>query len=224
MARQIADELWVFDRPLRILGVEVGARMTAVGLPDGGLLLHSPVALDEATEREIDELGPVRHVVAPNRLHHLFIEDYRDAYGEARLWAAPGLAEKRRDVRFDGSLGDEPNPGWAGTLDQRLVRGVPLLNEVAFLHRASRTLLLADLAMNFREEVPWLTALWLRAAGVHGRFGVSRFLRRAFRDRSAARESLAAILAWDFERVVVCHGVVLQRQGKRLLREAYDWL
>jgi hypothetical protein len=78
--------------------------------------------------------------------------------------------------------------------------------------------------MNFREEVPWLTALWLRAVGIHGRFGVSRLLRRAFRDRAAARESLDAILAWDFERVVVCHGVVLQRQGKRLLREAYDWL
>jgi len=224
VARQIDDNLWVFDRPLRFMGLHIGTRMTAVRLPDGSLLLHSPVALDEATEREIDALGPVRHVIAPNRLHHLFVEDYRDAYGEAQLWAAPGLPEKRQDVRFDGVLGDEPNTGWAGTLDQRLVRGAPYLNEVVFLHRESRTLLVTDLAMNFREEVPWLTALWLRAMGIHRRFGVSRLIRSTIRDRAAARESLAAILAWDFDRVIVTHGVVLQRQGKRLLREAYDWL
>lgn len=224
VARQLAENLWVFDRPFRMFGLAIGTRMTAVRLPDGSLLLHSPVALDEATEREVDALGPVRHVIAPNRLHHLFVDDYRHAYGEALLWAAPGLPEKRQDVRFDGVLGDEANTGWAGVLDQRLVRGAPALSEVAFLHRESRTLMLADLAMNFREQVPWPTALWLRATGIHGRFGVSRLLRAAVRDRAALRESLDAILAWDFERVIVTHGVVLQRQGKRLLREAYAWL
>lgn len=224
MARQLAENLWVFDRPLRMLGVQVGARMTAVRLPDGSLFLHSPVALDDVTREAIDALGPVRHVVAPNRLHHLFVADYREAYGEALLWAAPGLPEKREDVHFDGVLGDAPNTGWAGTLDQQLVRGAPVLNEVAFLHRASRTLLLADLAMNFGDAATGLTGLWLRLTGIHGRFAVSRVLRRMVRDRAAARESLDAILAWDFERVVVSHGVVLQRNGKRLLRQAYDWL
>ena len=224
MARQLDENLWVFDRPLRMLGLQLGTRMTAVRLPDGSLFLHSPVELDEATEREIDALGPVRHVVAPNRFHHLFIGDYRDAYGEALLWAAPTLPEKREDVRFDGVLGDEPNTGWTGTLDQHVVRGTPQLNEVAFFHRESRSLLLADLAMNFRESAGWLTGLWLRLMGIHGRFGVSRLIRATIRDRAAARQSLDTILSWDFERVIVTHGVVLQRQGKRLLREAYDWL
>jgi hypothetical protein len=224
VARQLDENLWVFDRPHRFLGLHVGTRMTAIRLPSGGLFLHSPVALDDSTRDELDALGPVRHVVAPNRFHHLFVEDYRADYGEALLWAAPGLPEKRKDVRFDGVLGDEPNTGWASDLDQQQVHGVPALNEVAFLHRSSRTLLLTDLAMNFGEATTGITTLWLRLMGIRGRFGVSRLIRRSVRDRAAARESLDAILAWDFERVIVTHGVVLQRQGKRLLREAFDWL
>lgn len=224
MARRLDENLWVFDRPLRVYGLHVGTRMTAIRLPDGGIFLHSPVELDDATRDEIDELGPVRHVVAPNCFHHFFVGPYRDAYGEATLWAAPGLPEKRKDLHFDGVLGDEPNTAWAGTLDQRVVRGAPAMNEVAFLHRPTRTLLLTDLAMN-NGRMPWnLTGIWLRAMGIHDRFGVSRLLRVLIRDRAAARRSLDEILAWDFERIVVTHGVVLQRQGKRLLREAWDWL
>ncbi len=224
MARQLDENLWVFDRPLRMLGLEIGTRMTAVRLPDDGLFVHSPVALDAATEQELDALGLVRHVVAPSRFHHLFVGDYRDAYGEALVWAAPGLPEKRTDFRFDGVLGEEPNTGWADSLDQEWVRGAPRLNEVAFLHRESRSLLLADLAMNFRESATWLTGLGLRLMGIHGRFGVSRLVRATIRDRAAARQSLDTILSWDFERVIVSHGVVLQRHGKRLLRKAYEWL
>jgi hypothetical protein len=224
VARQLAENLWVFDRPLRMLGLAIGTRMTAVRLPDGNLFLHSPVALDEATREEIDALGPVRHVVAPNRFHHLFVDEYRAVYGEALLWAAPGLPEKRKDVRFDGVLGDEPNLGWAGTLDQLHVKGAATLNEVVFLHRESRTLLLNDLAMNFRGVPGGFTSLWLRLMGVHERFGVSRLIRSTFRDRAAARESLDALLRWDFERIVMSHGLVLPSHGKRLLREAYGWL
>ncbi len=224
MARQLDESLWVFDRPQRFLGLHVGTRMTVIRLPDGGLFVYSPVPLDDATRNELDPLGPVRHVIAPNRFHHLHIGDYRAAYGEALLWAAPGLPEKRPDVHFDGVLGDEPDTGWAGSLAQRWVRGAPAIDEVAFLHPASGTLLLADLAMNYRDGAGGLTAAWLWLTGVRGRFGVSRLVRRAFRDRAAARESLDAILAWDFERIVVSHGVVLHRQGKRLLREAYAWL
>ena len=38
---------------------------------------------------------------------------------------------------------------WRGQVDQCFFRGRPYENEVAFFHRASRTLLLCDLAFNF---------------------------------------------------------------------------
>lgn len=224
MARALAEGIWVFDRPFSVYGLAVGTRMTAVRLPGGGLFVHSPVELDPPTRRELDELGPVRHVVAPNKVHHLFAGPYAEAHPQAELHAAPGLAEKRRDLAFHHVLADDPPGAWKDELDQLVFRGMPYLNEVAFLHRRSRTLLLTDLAMNPVETSSLITRLWFRAMGVHGRFGVSRLVKSLVRDRAAARESLERILAWDFERVVVSHGVVLQRHGQRLLREAFDWL
>lgn len=222
--RELDTDLWVFERPLRVFGLEIGTRMTAIRLADGSLFLHSPVALDAETRADLASLGPVRFVVAPSKVHHFFVAPYRDAYPDAELWAAPGLSEKRRDLPFDHVLGEAPPPGWSEEVGQLLYAGAPYMNEVLFLHRKTRTLLVTDLAMNHPGDEPLYTRLWLRVVGLHRGFGVSRLVRVLTRDRAAARASLDRVLAWDFERVVVTHGVVLQRSGRRLLREAFDWL
>ncbi len=69
--QQIDSDLWVSDAPLRFVGLEVGARMTVVRLPDDQLLLHSPVAPTPDLVRDVKELGQVTYLVAPNRFHHL---------------------------------------------------------------------------------------------------------------------------------------------------------
>src|SRR4030095_4110489 len=61
--RPLAPNLWVADRPLKLVVGDIGARMTVVRLRDGGLVLHSPVRLDGETRRALDELGPVRAVI-----------------------------------------------------------------------------------------------------------------------------------------------------------------
>ena len=63
--RQLDSDLWITDSPLRFLGVEMGARMTVVRLPDGKLLLHSPIAPTPELVREVEALGPVAFLVRP---------------------------------------------------------------------------------------------------------------------------------------------------------------
>jgi hypothetical protein len=222
--RQLDRDLWVAERPQRFWGLEVGARMTALRLADGSLLLHSPVSLDPGLRRELDALGRVRHAVAPNRLHHLYAGEVAAAYPEAQLWVAPGVERKRPDLAPTGVLGDEAPPAWRGQLDQVFFRGRPYENEVVFLHRASRTLLLCDLAFNFGPSAHPATRLLMRMIRSYGRFGPSRLDPLLIRDRRAARASLERILAWDFERVVVAHGDVLERGGREALRSGYAWL
>ena len=223
--RQIDSDLWVAERPLRFLGgVELGTRMSVVRLADHSLFLHSPVALDGALRDELLRIGEPRHIVAPNRFHHLFVGDYRAAFPEARLYAAPGLPEKRPDLHFDEVLQGEPPLPWANELAMELFDGLPLMNEVVFCHRASRTLLLCDLAFHYGEEAPWLTRLCFRLAGGYGRFGPTRVEKLLIRDRARAHASLERILAWDFDRVIVTHGKILENGGPQALRTAYDWL
>jgi hypothetical protein len=197
--------------------------MSVIRLRDGSLFLHSPVALDPALRAELAALGEVRHVVAPNLHHHLYLADYRELPG-VRLYASPGLPEKKRGLRFDEVLTDTPPAAWRGEIDQHCFAGAPFMQEVVFCHRASRTLLLTDLAFNFVECPHTPTRWWLRAMGGLGRFGPPRHVRWLMRDREAARRSADVILAWDIERIVVTHGVVLSQSAKRLLRESFLFL
>jgi len=222
--RQLAEDLFVVERPLRFYGLPLGTRMTIVRLRDGSLFLHSPVALDPELQAELSHLGPPRHAVAPNRFHHLFVGDYRRAFPELQLYAAPGLPEKRRDLSFDAVLTDEPPPAWAAELDQACFEGFPVMSEVAFYHRASRTLLTCDLAFNIGPEAPLVTRMAFRLLGGYGRLGPTLMEKLLIRDRAAARGSLERILGWDFDRVVVTHGTVLETSGREALRAGYRWL
>lgn len=220
----LATDLWIARRSLRVLGfLDIGTCMSVVRLPDGGTWLHSPVAADPATRAAVEAIGPLRAIVAPSRIHHFFAGEWKRAHPEARLLGAPGLAAKRRDLAFDGELGDAPDGSYAGALEQHVVRGAPYLSETVFLHRASRTLLLTDLAFHPTAASSPGFRLWCRLTGVRS-FGPNRVVRFCIRDRAACRTSLERVLAWDFDRVVVTHGEPLERGGREALRRAYAWL
>jgi len=225
MLRQLDDALWIAEQPLRFYGVELGTRMSVVRLRDGGLFLHSPIRLEPGLRDALARLGTPRAAVAPNRLHHLFIGAYRDAFPQIQLFAAPGLSGKRPDLRFDGVLDGDAAPAvWATEIDQALVRGYPILNEVVFCHRASRTLLTCDIVFNFQADAPFLTRLAVRLLGGYGRFGPTWIERVLIRDRVAARSSFERILSWDFDRIVLAHGHIREHGGHAALREGYGWL
>ena len=107
---RLDDDLWIATRPLPLWVGDVGTRMTVLRLGGGDLLLHSPVSLDPALRAALDAIGRVRWVVGPSLVHHLFLGDYASAYPAAELWGAPGLAEKRPDLRFHRVLDGAPMP------------------------------------------------------------------------------------------------------------------
>jgi hypothetical protein len=220
----IAPDLWVATRPLKLIVGDIGTRMTIVRLAGGGLFLHSPVRLDDVTRRALDALGAVRAVVAPSKVHHFFVGDYLAAYPEARVFGAPGLPEKRKDLHFHAVLDDEPPLEWRDQIAQHLFRGAPYLNEVLFLHRPTRTLLFTDLAFNVPADRTSGARFYYWLYGAAGRFGPHRLCRLLIRDRRAARSSLDTILAWDFDRVIVTHGDVLETGGHEAVRRAFEFL
>ncbi|MCP5067136.1 MAG: DUF4336 domain-containing protein, partial [bacterium] len=166
--QQLHSDLWVTDSPLRFFGVEIGARMTVIRLPGPKILLHSPIAPTPELVDEVKALGPVAYIVAPNRFHHLSVGEWAGACPEALVYAAPGLDEKRSDLTISGVLRDEPEPGWTDTVDQLLVNGFALMNEVVFFHRPSSTLIATDLAFNIGASSPPLTRLAFRMSRAYG--------------------------------------------------------
>jgi len=222
--RPLATDLWVADRPLKLAVGDIGTRMTVIRLADRSLFLHSPVRLDAPTRQALDDLGPVGSVVAPSKVHHFFVGDYVAAYPQARVYGAPGLAAKRKDLAFHAVLDDSAPPAWNGQIEQHLFHGAPTLNEVVFFHPSTRTLILTDLAFNVATDKTAGARLFYWFVGAAGRFGPHRLVRLLIRDRNAARTSVQTILRWDFERVIVTHGDVLESGGRQRLQAAFAYL
>lgn len=208
LLQAVTDDVWVAEQVLRKPGrVRIPINMTVIRLRDGALLLHAPTEIDDALGAALDALGPVRHVVAPNSLHHLFVAPCLRRYPQAALYLAPGLPGKRPDLRAAGVLGAAAPP-WDGELDTLTIEGAPKLREVVFFHRASRTLLVTDLLFNMTDPATASTGLLLRLMGTYRRLAVSRIWRMYTKDRQAQRPTLEALLAWPFERIIPAHGTV----------------
>ena len=218
-----ADNIWIRAIDHAMLGIQLGTRMTIVKLSGGGLFVHSPTRLDSATKAEIDALGEVEHIVAPNNYHHLFAGDFKAAYPGAKLHIAEGLKKKRKDLAFDSVLGPDASPDWAEDLDQLPIEG-SMLGETVFFHRATRTVVSADLAENFTTSAHFPTRTYLKVNGIYGKVGLAKVLRPIFRDRKATRRSIDKLLEWDLKQVVISHGDPLKEKARSLIEQTYDWL
>jgi hypothetical protein len=218
------DQLWVAEMPFHPPGLDLGARMTVVRLTDGSLFIHSPIQLNLDLQRDLDALGLVRFVVSPNRFHTAHLAEFARAYPQAKLVAPPGLKKQIPGVQFAGVLGDAPEPDWAADLDQALFRGDVLVTEVDFFHRSSRTLILTDICFNIPSDRSLTTRLIARWLGILDRLAPSRTFRLLLRDRQAGRRSVERILAWDFDRVIVSHGSIVETGGREQFRQAFAWL
>jgi hypothetical protein len=223
--KPIAPELWVVETPLRFRGIEVGRRMTVVRLANGDLWVHSPAPLGPELREALSGLGDVRFVVPVSSMHgHLFMEQYRDAYPDVELFSAPGLDRKRKDLAFDGKLEDGPDPRWREDLDQAALHGHRFVTEIVFLHRPTRTLIVGDLVFVIDESAPAAMRALARAARSYRRASPTPMFRFGLRDKTAARRSLDRILAWDFDRIILGHGELVETGGRGALRSAYAWL
>ena len=234
MLSRFADDLWTLEgtpigywAPPIPVKLRYGIRSVIVRLGDGSLFVDSPVQLTDEVRGELDPLGPVRHIVSPNKLHHLHMGEWAAAYPDAQLHASPKLPAKRPDLSFATTLGDAPCEAWASDLDQCLFRGSVFMAEVVFFHRASATLILGDMIENHDPEVLGSRAQrWFarmnRMLAPNGTTPVN--FRLTFPRRAPARASLATIRAWNPERVIMLHGPCVRDGAEEFLRRGFAWL
>ena len=196
--------------------------MTAIVLADGGVLLHSPVPIDDALRAEIARLGEVRALLAPSTCHHLFVADAQRAFPGVPTYAIAGLEKKRPDLVLEPL----PDALWADEIDRAIV-GNRVMREVVLLHRASRTVIAVDLVENVRDETPGVDRVmrtWLKLLGQWNKPRPAPELRWLTRDHAAARRELERILSWDFDKMVIAHGELFERDAKDALREAWRFV
>ncbi len=228
--KSVAEGIWIVDGPrIHFYGVPFTTRMTVVQLENGDIWLHSPTRPTADLQAQIEALGPVRHLVAPNWIHYAYIAEWQEAYPNARAWCAPGVVERARKhgmaLHFDAALSDTPPPAWAGQIDQLIVKGSTTHREAVFFHRASKTLILTDLIENVPAR---LLSIWIRPLAWLGGIlapngSMPRDMRHTFHDRAALRVSLRRMIGWAPTRIILAHGDWFRSDGTGELKRAFGW-
>jgi hypothetical protein len=217
--RQIGPGIYTLRRMqalFRLFGA-LSSRMTIVVAGDGGVILHSPVPLTARDVAAIRLLGPVRHIIAPNLEHTKALAACRATFPEARVHVPPGFASRHPGQAAQAGILDPAHPVATDDLSQIFMEGHSV-NETIFLHRASRTLIVTDLAYNIDPGTSAFERWWFRVFGGYDAPRLPVYHKLLVRDRTAFSAAWQRVLALDFDTVSVAHGSLLTRAPKDAIR------
>ncbi len=222
------ENIWTMDgddvRMFRLL--PFSTRMTVIRLESGGIWLHSPVLPTPKRQRAIDALGPVEHLVAPNKIHSLGIQPWKALYPSARVWASPEFSTRHPDITIDTTLADGMETPWNGAISHCVIDGHAVLDEVEFLHKPSKTLIITDFIQKHHVAgEPWIWRGIKQLAGILGKDGgVPLDIKLSIQDKAAMQKSVDTILGWDFENLIIAHGHCVRGGAKEAVSRAFDWI
>jgi hypothetical protein len=228
---QIGDGIYIADGPLvSFFGTRYPTRSVFVKLASGDLWVWSPVQLTDEIKNFVASCGPVRHLVSPNKLHHLFLKEWKDAFPQALVWGPKATIRKCPDIAFQPALRDVAPQAWADEIQQFYFTGSPFLKEVEFFHKASRTAIFADLTQNFSDD--FLKANWSPLVRRLAHFAKMTWpnayapaeVRWTWFRKAEDRKKLQALLALNPEKVVMAHGEWQNHNGREFLERAFRWL
>ncbi|MDJ0531096.1 MAG: DUF4336 domain-containing protein [Xenococcaceae cyanobacterium MO_207.B15] len=230
MLRQVGRNIWVKEQPLKYSGLEVGTRMTMIRLSENCIVLISPIKLEPQTQQEINALGTVEYIIAPNLFHYLYLEECKNVYQTAKILAPPGLETKQPNLEIDQvffqdkiEFNSELEYIWFRGFQVFDIPKAATLNEVVFYHRESKTLILTDTAFNFDRSFPWITQLAAKLMGSYDNLRPSLLEKLVIEDKQKVKTSVEKILNWDFQRVIMAHGSIVENNAKKQLKKGYEW-
>lgn len=215
--RKVDDNLWEVRGSWRN---KLGRRMTVVRLRDKRLILHSSIRLKPKDMDWLAALGEPAFIIAPNIFH------CSDAGWMAEKFPTAEVFVPKKKIPFFKGLGLRPKDlhlEFPTALSSE-VKCLPMhgtrIEEAAFLHIPTRTLILCDLAFNMGPVFSGLEKILMNWNRVGGQFGPSRLTKILFAtDRNKLIASYQDLLKEDFDRVIVNHGEILDSGGHAQLKE-----
>ncbi|KAJ3487502.1 hypothetical protein NLI96_g3482 [Meripilus lineatus] len=248
VVREVAKDVWIFSTPFKRFGVfPIGGRSTAVKLSSGDVWVLASTPLNDVTKGKLKELGPVRWIIGADAVHHLFlgkgernppwssfsllVADFKREYPDAKLIAVDEAIKKKtkEGLKFDGAWGADPSStkyGFENDIQHCYFSGFQN-KDVAFFHPASKSLIEADLLFNLPPTEQYSKSNGSisfprvsRLLSPDGALG-SRFSWWLATDKASMRRDATTVANWDFDRIIPCHGDVIEKVGKSAWKSAF---
>lgn len=199
-------------------------RMTVLRSASGELAIHSAIRLtDSDYARIVDRLGRVTLILVPSSLHGDEARFYAERYPQAAVYVPAPVRDKcaAKLPRVDATYADALPAAWARELAVLQAEGTRM-GEALFLHIPSRTMIATDLVIHYTDQLTGFTRSIMKWNGALGRVGPTRIFRWFFlRNRAAFTRSLQPVRGWEFDRIVMSHGTILEHDGKRLFVDGF---
>jgi hypothetical protein len=223
--KELANNIWLLPYSLRLLGADLRRMVTVVRLLSGKLVIHSTGPFTQGDIAAIVRLGKPGWLMDVMLRHDTFAKQGREAFPNIPFLAPEGFSEV---VGFSTEPLIPKPAAWGDELEVLRLEGMPSMQEHVFFHRLSRTLIAADLLFNFGPDASaWTRFLVFCAVGSRHHPGVSRPFRMAIKNKADFQRSAQALMKWDFDRIIVGHGEIIETDGKRrlagALKEAGLW-
>jgi len=221
---ETAPDVFEYNAPCSALGMQIGHRMTVIKLrPEsgGGLWIHSPVQMTDELVTAVEALaepGTARHLIIPSRTHDLHLKEWMQRIPADTTFAPAAIGRVHPDWKIGGILTEDFTAPWSTELPHTRLLGAPRVNEVIFFHAPTKTLILVDSVFNLRTKQPLIGGLLLTLNKCRHGIATSRLFRSTIKDKSAFSASLKRVLEWDFERVLVGHGDLIEGSDVAALR------
>jgi hypothetical protein len=231
--KRITDDVWIVDGPVIGFGpwwmkMPFPTRATVIRLHGGNLFVHSPTQLTDGLRDEIKQVGSVKWLIGPNKLHYRWLAEWARAFLDADIYLAPGIRERARQrISFEAhELDMAQSFPWAEAIETLPIKS-SYMTEYEFFHHASATLILTDLIENFepRKCGPFMRVLtWLGGAqDPDGKSPIDmRLTYRQYRDE--LKEAVETMIRWNPKRIVLAHGRWYPDDGVAELRRAFRWV
>jgi hypothetical protein len=217
----VDDTIWTVHRPVWFSGVRQRVFTTVIRLEDGGLFVHSPAPPTEALVEQLRGLGSVRWLVVPNCFHHLGTPAAAARFPDAKVVAPASALKRNKALRVHLDIRDAQFAEQIPEFDLLPLLGVPFLDETVFYHRPTRTLLGADIVLCPDAKDHWSMRLAARLLGFYERVRVPYDVKNKIPDKSAAAQSIGAMLERPAQRLIVGHADVIEDACRQRLAEAW---
>jgi hypothetical protein len=201
---RVSERLW------RVVGALPGMSlrrvMTVAKRGDGGLVIHSAIALRPAELAELEAWGKPEALIVPSAYHRLDAPAYKKRFPNLRVYAPrAALAKVRAVVQVDGHYADFPSDA---VVELRALHGTSEREGVMLVRCEGRlSVVLNDVVMNMDRRRDVLGFLFTTALGSAPGPRVSRLTKLTLvTDRQALRAELERLARLpELENLIVAH-------------------
>lgn len=194
--------------------------MTVIRLETGELIIHSAIALDENSMREIESFGTPAYLFVPNHWHRLDARGYLRRYPQLKVFCPFGARSKVEEmVPVHGTYSDFPSNT---RVHVETLEGIGEMEGVLTVtEEAGSTLIFNDALFNMPHQTGLKGFILRHITGSSGGPRVSRLFRLALlKDRTAFRRHLEKLSRTpDLKRLIVSHHEMIENNPQQVLQE-----